>query len=104
MEGWHVVDRVVRRSHQHQRGGIALDKAERGDAHGRGSVAAHQLKEQRLRRCVDLAQLFSDEETILLVGDNQRRGKSGVCRNPQRGLLQQAVVADQRQEFASDKV
>ena len=47
----------------------------------------------------NLAQLLGDDEAMFFVGDEERRGKPPVIRNPPHGLLQQAVPAEQRQQL-----
>ncbi len=97
-----IADRVVRRHDQHQRIGVARsrcrDQAQRRDAGRRGGVAAERFEDQRLRRDADFAQLLGDDEAMLLVRDDERRGESGIG-DATRRLLQQAALASQRQKL-----
>src|SRR6266403_527515 len=67
------------------------DEPQRGDAGRRGGVAAHGLEHHRTGDGADLAQLLGDDETVLLIGDDQRRRKPNIAGDPEHGLLQQAA-------------
>jgi hypothetical protein len=82
-----IIDRVIGRHQQHQRLAVTLGKRQRGDAGGWRGVASDRLEQQPLRRDVDLAQLLGDDKAVLLIGDDERRGKARRGRDPQRGLL-----------------
>ena len=98
-EGIGVGDRVIRRHHQHQRIGLAFGDAQRGNARRRRRVAADRLEQQGFRSRGDLAQLLGDDEAVLLIGNDQRRGEAGLAGDPQHRLLQQAGIAEERQQL-----
>ena len=90
---------MVRRHHQQQRIGRRRSDAQRGDAGGRRGIAADRLEQNALRRHAGLAQLLAGDEAVLIIGDQDGGGEALFVGDPQRRLLQQRALGDQRQKL-----
>ena len=94
----HIGDRMIRGHHQNQRLGIALGEAQGGHRRRRRGVAADRLQQDRARRdpisrsCSAMMKRCSSLAMITAA-------RTPGIGDPQRGLLEQALVADQRQEL-----
>ena len=73
----------------------------RGGGDGGRAVAADRLQQDARRGDAGGAQLLGDQEAVLLVAHDDRRGEA-VAAGAQRGLLQQRVVGDQRPELLGE--
>ena len=93
-----VVDDMIRRQQRHDRVRIVLGQQQRGHRRGRRGVAALRLENDGARRHLELAQLLGDQEAMLLVADDQRRGEAAAGHPPHR-LLQHAALGDERQQL-----
>lgn len=94
-------DDVVGRHHQQDRIAL-LHRNQRGQSERRRGVASHRLEYDLWRTYADLAELFGDDEAILLVGDDQRTRvdlAAGEVLQAQRGLLQQRALAGKGEEL-----
>ena len=92
-------DVVIGGQHQQQRFRIALAENEGGGGGGRRGVAADRLEHDRLGLDRQVAQLLGDQEAMILVADQQRRGEAGRIADPLHRRLQQADIGDQRHDL-----
>ncbi len=98
VEGRLIVDDMVGGEDQHQRvvtvaGGL---KGRQGD--GRRGVAPDRLKYNVIRQLIELAQLFSHQETMLFVTDDHRF-MDFKARESGNGFLQHGVLPEQTEEL-----
>ncbi len=78
---------------------LGLERQERGDRDGGRGVAAHGLEHDGARRDLGQAELLGDHEAVLVVGDDERRGKDTRIGDAQRRVLEQAALRHERQEL-----
>jgi hypothetical protein len=71
-----------------KRVGFGLGEHQGRDAAGGRGVAAQGLQNDRARRDVHEAKLLGDDETVLVIGDDEGRGEARLIRHAQRRLLQ----------------
>ncbi len=93
---------MIGRQHQQQRVAVFVlrigARDQRGDRDRRRGIAADRFEHDPRLRSADHAQLLGDEEAMVFVGDDQRRGL-GQRRDAAPRGLQHGVIADQRQEL-----
>ena len=99
MERRHVADQMIGGQHQHQRIGIVARQHQRGHGNRRRGVAAHRLQHDGMRLDADLAHLLGDHEAVLDVAHHQRCSHFRHVCQAADSVLQQAVVAGQRQQL-----
>ena len=98
-KGRGIADRVVGGHDQHQRVGFRFRQRQGGDTGGGGRVAADRLEQEHTRNGRNLAQLLSDDEPMLFIGDQQGCGEALPVGHPANRLLQQAVPAEEAQQL-----
>ena len=98
-EARHRGDGMVGGQDQHQRVRLLRQQQQRRDADRRRRVAAQRLEHDRLRRHAGEAKMLGHDEAMLVIGDHHRRREAGAVGHPQRRLLQQRALAQQRQEL-----
>ena len=96
-----VGDRVVGGEQPQHGVGIVFRDQDGGGGDRRGAVAAHRLQQDARGGDAGGAELLGDQETVLLVAYDDRRGEA-VATGAQRGLLEQGVVGDQRPELLGE--
>ena len=74
--------------------GSSAASGERGDGDRRRGVASERLENGGARRDPALPELLGDDEAVLVIGDDQRRGEARPVRDAKRRLLQQACCAE----------
>ena len=94
-----IGDRMIRRHDQHLPVQVAGGNPQGGDRGGRRGVAAGGFEQQPGRLDADLAQLLGNDEAVLLIGDDQRRREPVLPGDPPHRLLQQAGLAEQREQL-----
>ena len=99
MERRHVADQMIGGQHQHQRVGIIARQHQRGHGNRRRGVAAHRLQHDGARLGADLAHLLGDHEAVLVVAHHQRCGHFRHVCQAADSVLQQAMVAGERQQL-----
>jgi hypothetical protein len=97
-QGRGVGDHVVSRQHPQHRVRLLLRHQQGGGGDGGGGVAANRLQHHACIAHPGGAQLFADQEAMLVVADNDRRGEARAG-GPQRRLLDQAAIRYQRPEL-----
>ena len=84
-----IADQVIRRQHQ-QQGVLAVGRGlQCGHRHRRGGVAAHRFQQDRIGLHADLPHLFSHDEAVVFIADQQGSCKGVQALKPLLGLLQQ---------------
>ena len=81
--------------------GIVLGDQDRGGGDGGGGVAANRLQQDARGDDAGGAELLGDQETVLLVAHDDRRGEA-VAAGAERGFLEQGVLGDQRPELLGE--
>ena len=100
MERCDVADRVVGREHEQQRIGVVLRQCQRSGGDGGCGVATDRFEQQQARLHAEIAELFGDEEAMLLVADHDRRFDAVQAVEACDGFLEhRAVIARQTQEL-----
>jgi hypothetical protein len=92
-------DEMIGGGQQHQRVAVAFGQMDRGGSGGRRRVAADRLEQDRLGRDAGLAELFADDEAMLLVADHHRGREQGAVREAVQRLLEEGVALAQRHEL-----
>jgi hypothetical protein len=90
---------VVDRHRQDHGIGVGFAGQQRGNRNGGSSVPSERLEHNGWMRDADGAQLLTDRETMFGVGNHHRIGKQRAIVDPQRRLLQQGVLAEQREQL-----
>ncbi len=93
-----VGDHVVGGEQPQHRVGVVFGDQQRGGGDRGGAVAADRLQQDARRGDGGGAELFGDQEPVLLVADHDRRGEA-LATGAERGLLEHRVVGDQRPEL-----
>ena len=86
MECRHVDDHVVRGEQPQHGVGVGLGDQDRGGGDRRGAVAADRLQQDARTRDAGGTELLGDQESVLLVADDDRRGEA-LAAGAQRGFL-----------------
>ncbi len=84
-----VGDGMVGGEHPQQAVRVVLGGQQRGRGDGGGAVAADRFQHQAGVGDAGGAQLLRDQEAVLVVADDDRRGEAGAA-GAQRGFLHQA--------------
>ncbi len=92
-------DDVVGRLDQHQRIGVARQQPQRGGGDRRAGVARRGLEQDGLRLDADLLQLVVDQEAMLFVANEKRRGEADIDQSARRGVLQHRALRRQLQQL-----
>ncbi len=98
LQGFLVFDDVVGWQHQHQAVIAFIDQLHGGQCNGGCRVAAERFHEDRLGFQVQCSELLVDDETVVLVADHDRL-LHALEHQTLQGLLEQGVLAGQRQEL-----
>ena len=96
-----VGDHVIGGEQPQHRVGIVLGDQDRGGGDGGGGVAADRLQQDARRGDAGGAELLGDQEAVLLVAHDDRRGEA-VAAGAERGFLEQGVLGDQRPELLGE--
>ena len=91
-------DNMVRRRHQHDRIRIFLGQHQCRQGRRRRGIPSDGLKNDGLGGDADLAQLFGDDEPMLVVANHQRIGEPTVA-EPFRRFLKHASVGNEVDEL-----
>ncbi|MNN52266.1 hypothetical protein D3C81_1669530 [compost metagenome] len=99
MEGVFIHDHMVSRQHQHHR--IRINRVEVIGRSGncRCGIAPLRLQQDRGRCNADLAQLFSDQEAMVITAYHQRRCDALPAGDTQHRILQHRALRYQRQQL-----
>ena len=99
VERGRVLDHVIGRQHQQQRGRVGFGKLHGGGGHGGCRIPADRFEQQQLRRDADGAQLFGDQKPVFLVADHDRCLDARGALQAQHRLLQHRVLRGQAQKL-----
>ena len=98
VEGVAVPDDVVGRQQEQQGVRVLFGNDQGRDGGGGGGVAANRLQSDGERRHGDLAQLFGDDEAVLVVADHQL-GREALAYDAAHRVLEHGPFTDQRQKL-----
>jgi hypothetical protein len=92
---------VVGRQHQHERARILPGQQQGGAGDRRSGIAAAAdgLEHDGRRLASGIAELLGDDETVLLVADDERGGEAAGIAHAGDGLLQQAALGGEREKL-----
>ena len=93
-----IGDHVVRGQHPQHRIRVVFGDQQGGGGDRRGAVAADRLQHDAGIRDARGAELFGDQEPVLLVAHDDGR-REAIAAGPLRRLLQQRAVGHQRPEL-----
>ena len=87
-----ILNHMVGWQQEHERVRVIRQKRQGRGRGSRGGVPGYRLQHDAPRRHADLPHLFSDDEPVLVAGDNKGPSEQAAIADPKSCLLQHASV------------